>query len=80
MWKSVRPETFFGLFFAFFPVDSNSASNLPFYGTHIEFLQKNFTGYTVLALFAKFKAELGRNAGGGGDQGVTPPPPPPRSL
>jgi hypothetical protein len=63
VWKCVRPQTFFGFFFAFFPVDSNSASNFAFYGTHIEFLQKFFLGFTVLALFAKFKAEpssLGR--------------------
>jgi hypothetical protein len=53
-------------FFAFFPVYSNSASIFAFYGTHVEFLQKNFMGYTVLALFAKFKADLGGNAGGGG--------------
>jgi hypothetical protein len=41
------------------------------------FCKNFFMGYTVLALFAKFKAEPERNAGGGGDQGVTPPPPDP---
>jgi hypothetical protein len=43
-------------FFAFFPVDLNSASIFAFYGTHMEFLQKICMGYTVLALF---KAEPG---------------------
>jgi hypothetical protein len=48
----------FGGVFCIFSTDLNSASNFAYYDTHKEFLK---TFFFCLALFADFKAKIGRN-------------------
>jgi hypothetical protein len=49
----------FGVVFALFSTDSNSASNFAVYETHVEFFKIYFL--LTLALFADFKAKIVRN-------------------
>jgi hypothetical protein len=56
--KSFPSIFFLMIFFALFSTDSSSALNFAFYDNHIEFLKQYF--FLILALFANFKAKIGR--------------------
>jgi hypothetical protein len=65
--KDFQPITFRGKLFAFFSMDSNSASNFAFYDTQIKFLYPTVPSFWLLILATPQVggATFGRHFGGG---------------